>query len=119
MYINKIRLRNFRCYKDFTIRFEPRLTVIVAENGKGKTAILDGLVVAMAPFLSAFPGSKVRNFQFHDVRMVLDVPAEGKELGVQRMKYLLPVSLEAEGVNNANNPPRKPVMNIYIQDMSS
>ena len=102
MYINKIRLRNFRCYKDFTIRFEPRLTVIVAENGKGKTAILDGLVVAMAPFLSAFPGSKVRNFQFHDVRMVLDVPAEGKELGVQRMKYLLPVSLEAEGVNNAN-----------------
>ncbi len=102
MYINKIRLRNFRCYTDFTIRFEPRLTVIVAENGKGKTAILDGLVVAMAPFLSAFPGSKVRNFQFHDVRMVLDVPAEGKELGVQRMKYLLPVSLEAEGVNNAN-----------------
>ena len=24
-----------------------------------------------------------------------------------------------QGVNNANNPPRKPVMNIYIQDMSS
>ena len=99
MHINKIRLRNFRCYRDFTIHFEPKLTVLVAENGRGKTAILDGLAVAIAPFLTAFPGIKVRNFRSQDVRMVLDVPAEGAALGVQRMKYLLPVSLEAEGVD--------------------
>ena len=96
MHVSKIRMQNFRCYTDFTMHFSPGLTVIVAENGKGKTAILDGLAIAMAPYLAAFPGIRARNFQPNDVRMVLDAPASGKELQIQRMKYLLPVALETE-----------------------
>lgn len=52
MYVEQLHLQNFRCYEDFTIGFSPRLTVIVAENGKGKTAILDALAIAMTPYLS-------------------------------------------------------------------
>lgn len=40
MQIERLRLKNFRCYDELDIDFEPRLTVIVGENGKGKTAIL-------------------------------------------------------------------------------
>ena len=37
MYVSKIRMQNFRCYTDFTMQFSPKVTVIVAENGRGKT----------------------------------------------------------------------------------
>ncbi len=96
MYVSKIRMQNFRCYTDFTMQFSPKVTVIVAENGKGKTAILDGLAITMAPYLAAFPGIKARNFQPNDVRMVMDVPQTQDELQIKRMKYLLPVVLETE-----------------------
>ena len=96
MYVSKIRMQNFRCYTDFTMHFSPGVTVIVAENGKGKTAILDGLAINMAPYLAAFPGIKGRNFQPNDVRMVMDVPSNKEELQIRRMKYLLPVVLETE-----------------------
>ena len=96
MYVSKIRMQNFRCYTDFTMHFSPGVTVIVAENGKGKTAILDGLAINMAPYLAAFPGIKGRNFQPNDVRMVMDIPSGKEELKIQRMKYLLPVVLETE-----------------------
>ena len=92
MYVSKIRMQNFRCYTDFTMQFSPKVTVIVAENGRGKTAILDGLAITMAPYLAAFPGIKARNFQPNDVRMVVDVPQTQDELQIKRMKYLLPVS---------------------------
>ncbi|MBR2183499.1 MAG: AAA family ATPase [Acidaminococcaceae bacterium] len=96
MHVSKIRMQNFRCYTDFTMQFSPQVTVIVAENGKGKTAILDALAINMAPYLAAFPGIKGRNFQPNDVRMVLDAAAARNELQIQRMKYLLPVVLETE-----------------------
>ena len=96
MYVSKIRMQNFRCYTDFTMHFSSGVTVIVAENGKGKTAILDGLAINMAPYLAAFPGIKGRNFQPNDVRMVMDVPSNKEELQIRRMKYLLPVVLETE-----------------------
>ena len=96
MYVSKIRMQNFRCYTDFTMQFSPKVTVIVAENGRGKTAILDGLAITMAPYLAVFPGMKARNFQPNDVRMVVDVPQTQDELQIKRMKYLLPVVLETE-----------------------
>ena len=41
MQIERLRLKNFRCYDELDIDFEPKLTVIVGENGKGKTAIFE------------------------------------------------------------------------------
>ena len=35
MQIDKLTLKNFRCYDALEIDFEPKLTVIVGENGKG------------------------------------------------------------------------------------
>lgn len=98
MHISKLRLRNFRCYTDFTINFGENLTVIVAENGKGKTAILDGLAIAMSPYLAAFSGIEVRSIDKNDVRMVVDFTQERAAMRVQRMKYLLPVSCMAQAI---------------------
>ena len=48
MYISRLCLQNYRCYDNFEIDFNKELTVIVAENGKGKTAILDAVAVALS-----------------------------------------------------------------------
>lgn len=46
MYIEKLRLRNFRCFGDTPeeFSFDPALTAIVGANGAGKTAIIGALM---------------------------------------------------------------------------
>jgi len=46
VYIESLRLRNFRCFGDAgeTISFDPTLTAIVGANGAGKTAIVGALL---------------------------------------------------------------------------
>lgn len=45
MYIESLRLRNFRCFGDTatTITFDPHLTALVGANGAGKTSIIVAL----------------------------------------------------------------------------
>ncbi|HCH6462473.1 TPA: AAA family ATPase [Vibrio parahaemolyticus] len=54
MKIDKITLENFRCYSSLEISFHPEMTVLVANNGQGKTSILDAVRVALWPFVSQF-----------------------------------------------------------------
>ncbi len=52
MHLKKITLNNFRCFENLEIDLHPRLTVIVGENGAGKTAVLDGIAAAFSPVLT-------------------------------------------------------------------
>ena len=54
MKLDAITLENFRCYEDLTVRLHPRLTVLVANNGGGKTTLLDALRIGLWPFVSSF-----------------------------------------------------------------
>ena len=54
MKLDAITLKNFRCYEDLTVRLHPQLTVLVANNGGGKTALLDALRIGLWPFVSSF-----------------------------------------------------------------
>lgn len=58
MKINSITLNNFRCYKQLVLDFHPKITVLVADNGQGKTAILDAVRIALWPYVSQFDLSK-------------------------------------------------------------
>lgn len=51
--LNKLILSNFRCFKSCTIDFHPKLTVLVAENSQGKSAILDAVGLALNVFVEA------------------------------------------------------------------
>ena len=48
--LERLALRNFRCFSQCEIDFHPNLTVLVAENGQGKTAVLDALRKALLIF---------------------------------------------------------------------
>lgn len=42
--ITKLQLTNWCCFSDFTIEFDPQVTVILGDNGKGKSAIQRALL---------------------------------------------------------------------------
>ena len=51
MRLKKITLNNFRCFRNLEVDLHPRLTVLVGDNGAGKTAILDGIAAGLSPIL--------------------------------------------------------------------
>ncbi len=57
MKVLSILLRNFRRYEDALFHFHPHFTVLIGENGKGKTTILDALAVMLGTY---FQGSKIQ-----------------------------------------------------------
>ncbi len=67
MKIKTLRLTNFRNLEDFTIDFEDNLTVLVADNSAGKTSILDGVTIALSPYIGEFPTTSAKGFKDDDV----------------------------------------------------
>src|SRR5690606_35945222 len=45
----------FKKFEDFTIDLNEHFTLLVGENGSGKTSVLDGLAVALGVWLSFIP----------------------------------------------------------------
>lgn len=68
MKITWMKLSNYRCFSDLEINFHPKLTVIVAQNGQGKTTILDAVSTALGPYLGAFPHGVGRSISVSDAR---------------------------------------------------
>ncbi len=54
MKIDVLSLKNFRCFEEIEIPLHENLTVIVAQNGIGKTTILDALRIMLWPYVRAF-----------------------------------------------------------------
>ena len=48
MYLENLRIKNFRCIEDLTIEFREGLNVIIGENNTGKTTIIDALRFAFS-----------------------------------------------------------------------
>lgn len=95
MNLKKLALKNFRCYDDIEIEFEDKLTVIVGENGKGKSAIFDGIAISLAPYMETFEqdGRKVNK---NDIRRVPIYDETGKE--IIKMEKKVPVSFVLDAV---------------------
>ncbi|MFK4233537.1 ATP-binding protein [Pseudomonas guariconensis] len=54
MKLESLRIENFRCYADLEMPLHPQLTVLVAENGQGKSTLLDAVRIALWPYVSSF-----------------------------------------------------------------
>lgn len=99
MRLKKISLKNYRCFNEVTIDFEDHLTVIVAENGVGKTAILDAIAVALGPFVGGFDTGISKGFKHADARLDIRTGLHIKlEDANQRMESQYPISLDAVGI---------------------
>ena len=97
--LDRVYMRNFRCFAECEVELHPALTVLVAENGRGKTAILDAIACALGPLVDDLSGVRAwGGVAPSDVRLVPDadggmapvVPAEVGAHGVldgQRVRW--------------------------------
>lgn len=89
--LDQLDVTNFRCFGSCEVRFHPRLTVFVAENGQGKTALLDAVSMALGPVVDELTGVRqAAGLEAGDVRQVRT--AEGT------MAPVAPTALGARGV---------------------
>ncbi len=58
MRIKKLELHNFRCFKEYELELAERFTLLIGDNGSGKTAILDALAISAGGFLINIPEIK-------------------------------------------------------------
>ena len=56
MYLKKLHIRNFRCFRDYTIEFAPGVTVLFGKNGSGKSTLIHAIHKALS---FAFKNDKV------------------------------------------------------------
>ncbi|CAD6880815.1 ATP binding protein [Methylomonas albis] len=73
MKINKLELLDFRCFNKYEIELSKRFTLLIGDNGSGKTGILDALVIAIADLLfeiSAITAYDKRRISLNDMRYV-------------------------------------------------
>lgn len=91
--LSALTLRNFRCFEHVSIDFHPQLTVLVAPNGNGKTALLDAIAVAFGPYVGAFDEAVGKHFAPDDIRL-----QRVRETASNEMEYAIGgVWLEARG----------------------
>lgn len=70
MKLSWLELRNFRCFGELRVDFARDLTVLVGNNGAGKTAILDAAAYALSRVLTRMPQIAGKNLRPEDIRVV-------------------------------------------------
>lgn len=48
MHLKSLHIKNFRCFKDYTIEFAPGVTVLFGKNGSGKTTLIHAMHKALS-----------------------------------------------------------------------
>jgi predicted ATP-binding protein involved in virulence len=91
MKLHSITLKNYRLFPEFECSLHPDLTVFVADNGGGKTSILDAVRVVFDTYLGAFPTGRGKGIKLTDVRQV---KAKGEFF---QMEPAFPVEVHATG----------------------
>lgn len=93
--LDSLTLNNFRCFKKCSIDLHPKLTVFVAENAQGKTAILDAIGIALDVFVTAIASEgKPHGFDRDSVHLIR---GDGN-----KMEPSLPTEFHAEGYADSN-----------------
>jgi uncharacterized protein (TIGR02646 family) len=92
--IKKLRIKNFKGFKDREITFSDRFNLLLGDNGSGKTAVLDALVLVCGSILIGLDGERnVHRIKDEDVYQVSNLYDD--EI---RMEPNYAASVEAEGL---------------------
>lgn len=93
MYINKLKLLNYRNFESLEISFEKDVTVLVGNNGAGKSTILSAAVVALSTMFQSFDTSSAVSITERDARR------KKYDIGEQEdNQALYPVSITAQAM---------------------
>ena len=92
MFLNSLTLHNFRRFENLELHFDERLSVLVGNNGAGKSTILEAASIAAGTFTSAMDGltnygikKTDAHYKYYKMGSVIDVQPQ------------FPVSISAQG----------------------
>ncbi len=92
MRIDRLTVQNFKKFSNQTFTFDRNFSLLVGDNGSGKTSLLDALAVALGLWHKAAPGSGWRYILAEEIR--LEAVRAGDRVNFKRQ---LPVKISAEG----------------------
>lgn len=64
--LNKLSIKNFRCFDNFNINFDDKLNVIIGNNGSGKTTLLDAISIAVGTLFVGLDGTVSNSIRKND-----------------------------------------------------
>src|SRR5262249_24085132 len=89
--LSTLRIHNFRCFEQCVVDLHERLTVFVADNARGKSAILDAISLSLSRFVDELSGARQSDGILRsDVRLVRSEKSS--------MTAQLPTELVASGL---------------------
>ena len=68
MKINRVKLFNYRCFKELELELNDSFTILVGNNGSGKSTILDGISLGLASYFVGMKGDSPKGIDKTDVR---------------------------------------------------
>lgn len=83
MYLEKLQLHNFRCFKDIEIDFHKKLTIIVGANGAGKSSIMEGAAIAISSLFIKMDGLPAKKIDKGQARLEAYVVGSTKDVQAQ------------------------------------
>ncbi len=96
MRIDRLQLRNFKQFSDYVLDLHPQFTLLVGDNGTGKTSLLDALAIASGVWLVNAPDTTLsnskRNILTNEIR--LEAVESG---GITQFVEHKPVQITAKG----------------------
>ena len=95
-YLKGISIQNFRCFCNLNVEFDRKLTVVIANNGFGKSALLDALAITLEVFVAAFHNRRPEGIRKTDVRLEV-IPND-----VLQMEPQYPSVIDCRGVFNGD-----------------
>ena len=73
MRIDRLEIKNFKKFSDYTLDLHPQFTLLIGDNGTGKTSILDALAIAAGVWLVNSPDTNLnysrRNILRSEIRL--------------------------------------------------
>lgn len=80
MRIDRLEVRNFKKFAAQTLDLHPHFTLLVGENGSGKTSVLDALAVSLGIWLVKTPDTLLnnsrRNILKQEIRLEVDAAGD-------------------------------------------
>lgn len=97
MKISNIKIENFRCFQNLSVKFDSQMNVIAGNNGAGKSSILDAVSIGVGSFLLGIGEVSAPGIHKSDVRFV------SYEVGsVIDRQPQFPVKIECDGIVDNN-----------------
>jgi len=99
MKINRIEIKNFKKFADYALDLHPQFTLLVGDNGTGKTSILDALAIAAGVWLVNSPDTTLNNSRRNILRSEIRLEAIATDTITQFIEHT-PTQIKSIGIIN-------------------